>query len=450
LALASIRPAHADERLTLRDPAGWAPADRAVVEEAFAAAPIALQTRVTVVRGPAPSAPHTLVTWRGTELRLAVDGLRTAGDAWSVGQAEGPIDVDAPLRRAVLHGLVHVADRREGWSGTGRWRQLSGWGPFGGPPAEHDLGAFATPEATESPGEDLASTVTAVLDAGERPPPDADQDTRCRLPSKVRFVTDILGAIPARDCPRLADLGLDPAAIAEIDLVYVAGSTTSIASIAGHVLVSLTSTPDAAGVMRQDSYAMVANVRGRLTVQTVISALFGGLPSILVHRPFELALQDYAQADNRDVRRYALKLDAAQKERFLRRLDELRHGWDRPYAFLTRNCTALGVDLIRAALAGDFNPPSPLSPETFLGMLDRRGLLEAVPADRTDALANGSRALAADRLRYDAAQALVRRDPSLRARRQIGGPAGAPRGLESIRWYGKMMHLPMWIEQAPT
>jgi hypothetical protein len=216
----------AEEPLTFRDPVGWAPEDRAAVEDAFAAAPAALQTPVTVGRGPTPltpdrlAGPHALVEWRGSELRLAVDGLRAAAATWSSGQHGEPLDVDALLRRAVLHGLVHVADRRAGWSRTARWRQISGWGLFGGPPAESAPGAFAAPEARESQGEDLASTVTAVLDAAARPTLDVDQDPRCRLPSKVGFVVDILGALPTRDCPRLADLGLDPATIEEIELVY--------------------------------------------------------------------------------------------------------------------------------------------------------------------------------------------------------------------------------------
>lgn len=444
-ALASIRPAHAEEGLRFRDPGGWAPSDRAIVEEAFASAPVALQTRVTVTRGPAPTPPallrepHTLVEWRGGELRLAVDGLGAAAASWNAGQDEDPIDVRTLLRRAVLHGLAHVADRRAGWSSTARWRDLSGWGPFGGTAAEHEPGAFVTAAAMGSPGEDLASTITSVLDAAERPPPDADTDPRCRLPSKVRFIGDILGPLPMRDCPRLADLGLDPAGIAEIELVYVAGSATSIASIAGHLFVMLATTPNADGIVYQNSYALVANTTGPLTLQTVFQGLVGGLPSVILQRPYELTLQSYAQTDNRDVRRYALKLDARQKERLLHRLDELRQGWERPYAFLTRNCTALGVDLIRAALDGDFHPPAPLSPETFFGMLDRRGLLDAVPTDRADALAVGSRALAADRRRFEAAQELARRDPTLEAPL---GEALAPTGKRRSGGYAALARHP--------
>lgn len=400
-------------------------------------APAALQVPVTLVRGPSPStpdelpSPHALVDWRGSELRLAVEGLRSAATSWNAEQGGAPVGVDALLQRAVLHGLVHVADRRAGWSRTARWRQLSGWGLLGGPAAERAAGAFASTEARVSAGEDLASTVTAVLDAAARPPSNSEQDPRCRLPSKVAFVVDVLGGFEERPCPRSAEVGLDSAGVGAIELAYAAGSTGSIASVAGHLFVVVSSQPGPGESVRQDSYALVGTAEGPMTVRTALSGLVGTMPSAISRRPFELVLQHYAHDDNRDVRRYALRLDAAQKERLLRRLDELLQGWDRSYAFLTRNCTALGVELVRAALEGNFHPPTPLSPETFLGMLDRRGLLQPVRTDRTDAIGIGSRALAADRLRARAARTLTHEEPTLGAPLREALASGEARRAEA-------------------
>lgn len=397
--------AAAQAGVRFRDPGAWTADERAFLEDVTAAAPAPLHVRVVFIRGASPpdaaalAEPHLLAEPHGNTIRVAIDGLAEQTAAWGV----GPDDRDAALRRAILHALVHVADHEAGWSRTPSWRGLSGWGrawgPLGGRPAERDPAAFASPAARQDPAEDLARTATAVFDAVAHPPVDADADPRCHLASKTHFLDLALGGLPRRACPDLATVGLDPDAIETIELVYATGSLASVASFAGHVLVAVTYRSDGDTPARRDSYSLVAWTDGPITLPENVAGLFGGLPSVVVQMPLERVLQGYARGDDRDLRRYTLRLDGAQRARFLARLDELRQGWDRPYLFLTRNCTALPVALLDAALAQALPLPSPRTPEALLGYLDRRGLLVAVPAERTDELAIGGRALAGDRMR---------------------------------------------------
>ena len=141
--------------------------------------------------------------------------------------------------------------------------------------------------------------------------------------------------------------------------------------------------------------------------------LTGGFPSVLERRPLEAVIERYARNDDRDLRRYRLELSAEQRVRFLTRLEEIRQGWQRPYLYLSRNCTALPLELVHAALDGEFHPPFPLAPDVLLGMLDWRGLLQPVALERPEEAALSARAATADRLRSAQARELRRLDRAL-------------------------------------
>jgi hypothetical protein len=394
----------------LRDPERWPAPWRALVDDTWASLPVALRVPLVLeaVAMPSrgdPNALDTLVTvGRGFRpvVRVAIPNVAPAGAA-------------DPLRRALVHAAAHVADRRAGWSRSRRWRSFSGWSLFGGPAAEHDTGAYADPAGQRSAAEDLATTVTATFDAVATPPADPRHDPRCRTPSKVRFVTEVIGPVPSRACDTLADVGLDPARIDSIEIVYATGSAASVASLAGHLLVAVRYRPDAAGVVRADAYGLVAMTDGTTegSPAYILRGLSGGFPSRIVRTPLDAVVQHYTDVDDRDVRRYTLRLDPAQQARLLARLEELRQGWDRPYLYVTRNCTLLPAELIAAALDEDLHPPSPLTPDVLLGMLDRRGLLAPVPLTRPDEVAIGARALAAERLRAAEARTLGAALPAL-------------------------------------
>lgn len=373
--------------LVFRGP--WAAEERAWVEATWGALPEPLRVPAVVVVGhPVDGdAPDALVAVAGHHLRVA------------------PHADDAVRTRALVHAFVHIADHDAGWSTTSRWRSLSGWGALGGRPAESAPFAYVDPAARRSAAEDLAWTVTSTLDAVAAPP-SADDDPRCRLPSKVRYLAEVGIDVAPRDCPGFEDVGLEAETL---ELVYASGSTRSVASVAGHLLVALTRRDDA-GLVHRDTYALVANAHTPLTPVDALAALVGGTPSRIVSVPYASVVAGYAWADDRDVRRYALVLDDAQRARFLGRLDELRQGWDRPYVFLTRNCTALPVELLRAALGEAWTPSAIESPEAVLGELDRLGLLRPEPVERVEELGRGVRARAARGLVVAAA----RTTPALR------------------------------------
>ncbi|MFZ5482037.1 MAG: DUF4105 domain-containing protein [Myxococcota bacterium] len=321
----------------------------------------------------------------------------------------GRVELAEVTTEAWIHALAHVWDDETGASRRGDWRRIAGWSRAGRDPlAEHDPLTFAAPSGMEGPAEDLATVAAAWL-AGEGDP--------CAWPSKARWMAERFGGELA--CPTVEDVGLDPANVESIEIVYVVASPSGAASLAGHVLVAVRQRPDARGVARADAWGIVADTTGvdDDSLRYAWYGLTGGFLSRVVWEPYEVTVRRYADGEDRDVRRYRLVLDEAQTRRALARLDELRQGWRRPYYFLHRNCVQLPVELLRAALGEGFRPPSPLSPDVLMAMLARRGLVAAIPLERPQEAAMGERALAAERLRRAHVRdpALRDRDPAVRA-----------------------------------
>lgn len=348
----------------------WSPADRARVDTLRAALP---------------------AEWRAVPLELERAATTTMHTP-----REGRLAVEEDLEGSIVHGLAHILDARHGWSVRTEFRALSGWGPwpYAGGPAELDPLAFAAPAGRTSPAEDLATTAALVV-AGA-------PDRRCDLPSKWRYVAHLLDRPAPAPCTTLAEVGLDPEAIAEIDLVYVVAAGQA-ASLAGHMLVVLRMHPGADGIAAEEAYGLVAETGDvpEGTPEYMLRGLGGGFVSRIVREPLDAAILRYAELEDRDLRFYRLVLDAAAKARLLARLDELRLGWQRPYLFLTRNCVQLPVELATAAWGEPVDGPAVLTPDTLLAGLARRGRVEALPADRVAQRGVGTRALAATRLRAE-------------------------------------------------
>jgi len=92
-----------------------------------------------------------------------------------------------------------------------------------------------------------------------------------------------------------------------------------------------------------------------------------------------------------------------QRGRLLRRLDELRQGWNRSYLFFTRNCTHFPEMLLEYALDEELAFPRIYGPDALLAALDRKGLLTHVPATELIAFSAEDQSRVAERLRASAA-----------------------------------------------
>jgi len=319
---------------------------------------------------------------------------------------------EAPaLRRALVHGLAHSVDGALGWSDMATWQMLSGW-EFTGlwAPEERDALMFADPRGMGSAGEDLATSIEHYL------APSGGPRAVCGLRSKWRFLQGQLGREPARvPCASLAQVGLDPDAIDRLELIYAQPSTRNPGSLAGHLSLGVLYKPVDGRAPRHDVYqlgAVIGNTKP-LSLSYVTKGLYGGFDSVVARQPYIKVAMHYGK-QNRSLTRLELRLSAAQKLRLLERLDDVRQGWDRTYLFLTRNCTLLPVTLMEWALGEDLNLPAVAGPDVFLGVLERRGLLAALPATSIYEFTQFRRTQVARDLQDVAEAEILDADPAIR------------------------------------
>jgi hypothetical protein len=411
------------------DPEVWTPQEHADVVSLAAALPESLRRPgrpIVLVRagGPPPSTDELVRLQRrpGHVALTVFDG--------------------GHMRAGLVHALTHVADRAQRWSTEPAWLHLSQWRRLAGVwwTPERDHWAFARPRGMDSPAEDLATLAEAAFT--EAPPSQTsgstDHHPACRMPSKWRVLGETIGlpeTLPQTgpECADLAGMNFDPATIERVEVIYVAATGASAASVSGHVLVGLRFRPDAEGIVRHDSFGLVADTSGVVEGSAAYAwrGLTGGFSSRVSREPFSATILRYSQFENRELRRFQLRLTDTEKAQLLARLDELQQAWDRPYLFSHRNCTELVIELVGSFR--DFSPPHPVSPDVVMALLDREGLLEPVAADRPEEMALGARAVRARAQRAREVAALVRLlDEGALSEGAAGGLRAAEEGMEDL------------------
>lgn len=388
----------------------WSTEERARVDEASAAIPASLAVKLGKVRIARVSAlparaeeprAHAIAVPHGRrEVRLSPRGSGAAADD--------------ELVRALVHAFAHLADAAVGLSAHPSWRRLSGWGAFpGSRPAERNPASFAEEAGLRSAREDLATLMEVFL-TPRRLPSDPPLHAACRMPSKWAYLDGALGA-PAETprCATIEQVGLDPARVEAIDLIFVRASARAAGSILGHTLLGVVYMPDETGERHEDTYELAAVTEGVTTnsVAYVWRGLTGGFGSRIRREPLRTTVLRYAE-DNRELARLRLTLSEPQKRALLQRLDELQHGWRRPYLFLTRNCTQLPLEAVAAGLGAEIPLPAVFGPDALVGAIERLGELTPVPRESVDEYSPADRSVAAAALRDGAGRRLRELRPS--------------------------------------
>lgn len=308
------------------------------------------------------------------------------------------VGADPLLSRAArIHALAHAADRRGGWSRRRDFRSISGWGRsfLEQGAVERDPLAWARPLGSRSPGEDFATMAELFWTPSEER---GDLHPRCRMPSKWRFLAEVAGVDPASDhpCASLEAVGLDPEQVVAVDLIYIV-ATGAAASLAGHMAVALHFAEEEGSPPRAEAWSMVAEIGDTAegSLAYAYKGVTGGFPSVIQVLPLEGMVLDYTEEQDREVRFYRLDLEPAEKAALLRRLDELRLAWDRPYLFFNHNCVRLPFEVAEAVWPGELPRVKPMPPDVLLAALARQGRIAEQPPGRVQLSAVGSRAIAA-------------------------------------------------------
>lgn len=299
--------------------------------------------------------------------------------------------------RVVVHEVLHVFDRREGWSRSRSWRALSDWGLLSllpTPAPRTGSGDFASPWGARSPAEDLATFAEVALVPGPLGPFDADLAAACRFPTKWAWFIENVGAPPAGPnvrCSPASDVGLDPAHVGDIELLWAAPSLNDAATAGGHLLLEVESLEN--GGSRREVWSMLAdngNVSPRSPAFAALG-LTGGFYGRVMVSPYEATRYRYVESEGRDLVHFAWNLDDAERRVLLERLDDLASHWKRPYLFLEQNCSALIVELANAVEARPIRTPVVVPPDLVVAELVRRGRIRPIPPDPALDLSSATR-----------------------------------------------------------
>ncbi len=340
---------------------------------------------------------------------------------------------DALAHRQIAHALAHQLDQSQHWSREQDWKHLSDW-DSGRRAGEKDLLAYATVQGATHRREDLATAIERYS-VPDVLPSDRFDEPRCMIPAKWRFLDSHFDREPGPSaCANLADVGLDPDQVVAIDIVFMAASTASAASIAGHTAVALTFKSTQTGITRQRSYALQAHTGGLSGLKYIARGLTGGWAGQVDENSYRGLAIRYSEGDDRDLHRYRLRLDDAQKRRVLERLDELQQAYRRPYLFFTRNCQELPRELGEVALGERLRLPPAYPPNTLLAAMDDAGLIERVAPEFVIEHALSSRTVAVRRLTRRTLKDVLDPGDARAVRRDLGSrrPEHRARGYAAL------------------
>lgn len=245
-----------------------------------------------------------------------------------------------PPASAASREALHAEIDRLQLANTPAWRALLHRAPGNTTSAVVDAWFFLSPQGREDAAAELHATLDGLIDnptiaAREEP-------AACVFAARHAYLQQALGAAftalaAAPECPRRA------AWLASLDaqqlwLVFPTGYLNSPSSMFGHTLLRIDSRESQArGPLLAYAANFVAETSESNGLVFAIKGLAGGYVGRYGVLPYYEKVREYVRLESRDVWEYPLKLDAADQQRLLLHLWELR-GAGFTYYFFSRNC----------------------------------------------------------------------------------------------------------------
>jgi hypothetical protein len=271
-------------------------------------------------------------------------------------------------RRAVVHAVVHLWDREQGWSRSERWRQLTGWlRPLERPlsfrerPLHTYRWAFSRALGQRSPALDLATFVEEALVPPSALMADAvpvDDGLECQEFTKLRFLKERLSGLGVA---WVADPGGCPAFerwaamddLQHFEVLFSAPSGERVESLFGHLLLRPVYGPERSS--RGPSLQPVLEIAALTGVAEdrlayLVKGTVGGFRNVFATTSLAAVLGHTAHRDQRILRRFRLHLHPDESRRLQERIWELERRGYLPYIFFTDNCASHLVFLLNGAL----------------------------------------------------------------------------------------------------
>lgn len=209
---------------------------------------------------------------------------------------------------------------------------------------------FLAPDGADDPRAEMAATLAAFA----APASAGDEHAQCRFVARLTWLESQLdlGALPQPDCAAYRDFR----ALVQADravLVFPAYYLNSPSSMFGHTLLRL----DAGEQDGGGEYLSFAVNFGALVDANdnglfyAFRGLTGGYPGQFEVDHYYQKIRDYNRDENRDIWEYRLNLTAAETDRLIQHLWELK-GINFAYYFFDENCSYRVLELLEVARPG--------------------------------------------------------------------------------------------------
>jgi hypothetical protein len=221
----------------------------------------------------------------------------------------------------------------------------------------------ADPEADDwSPAVELDAMIEALL----APPPDdpkqVDATPFCRFPARRAWLASRLpalaAALPGTTCPEL-DIFMERVGEESLSLVFSSYFANNPASLFGHSFLRLGKRPRPGQVhseMLDDSLNFQAYPDEDWPLLYPIRGVFGRFPGRFSIEPMFMKIQQYNNADSRDLWDYELAF-ARDDIRALKRVIWELGDQEIPYYYFDQNCSLILLKLLEAAKPSLDLPP---------------------------------------------------------------------------------------------
>ncbi len=391
-------------------------------------------------------------------------------------------------RRAAVHLVVARLDERYDWSRSRTWRQINGWyrdeprneaergysRPLGRRSAHLDLVTFAE-EFFARPEQLFA----AAGESGSDGPPagfDPDDSIVCRMFTRSRFLRRVTREVAGRweppgrvnaseldgawnaagtGCPDF-EQWLDFEHFEGLELLYAAASSDQPESLFGHLLVHARYTNEAsvfrAGAQPVFQFGAITDT-GVGPLGYVFGGMFGGFSSVLEFNTLRAIRRLYLRYEERELRRYRLRLTREEQLRVMQRIWEAERHVRYRYHFFRHNCASFLLDLLRPVLEGELGrQPGPIVlPAHVLDALaatdnaEGRPVLESGYGGWSSSTGRARRAVERRRRRLEQLRALARVGAAAGARlEQLHADLESPDASRRRRTYRQLGE---WVEE---
>lgn len=206
---------------------------------------------------------------------------------------------------------------------------------------------FFAPTGASDPHAELLATVRGL--ASSAPRGKLKIHPQCAFPERFQFLKQKLElTLPSVPCPKVDEF-LDHFRAQSASLIFSSAYANNPGSMFGHTFLKFTEGKRPEVLDYAISYA--AYIGGDAGVGYMIRGVFGGYPGQFAMTPYYAKINEYNNAESRDIWEYVLNITPAETRTLLLHLWELETNTQFQYYFFDENCAFILLAAIEVARA---------------------------------------------------------------------------------------------------